>query len=128
VNKQRNGCQFIAVHGAVTTREVLFFRASADSDGGQVADEGDSTVPTYSVAELETLAGKPFDTIVMDIEGAEVAFVNEHESLLPGIRTLIIEFHPGFVGEGQVDEVRRRLGCAGLHPTDRMLHVEAFVR
>jgi hypothetical protein len=80
------------------------------------------------VSELEALTGKPFDTVVMDIEGAEIAFVMEHEALLSRVRTLIVEFHPGFVGEGQVDDVRHRLARAGLRSAERMLHVEAFVR
>jgi FkbM family methyltransferase len=128
INRARNGCQFIIEHAAITGRQDVFFQSAPESDGGQVSELEGSPVRTRDLPDLESLHQLSFDTIVMDIEGAEIRFIQEYERVLSRINTMIVEFHPQIVGQGAVEEAKARLGAAGLRPVDKMLDVEAFTR
>lgn len=127
-NRAQNGCEFTVLQCAVTRRDKLSFSADKNSDSGRVSEAGGVAVPVRDLLDIEAAHGLSFDTIVMDIEGAEIEFIAEYELILPRINTMVIEFHPGFVGEDKTEEARQRLMRAGLKPAGKMLEVEAFVR
>jgi hypothetical protein len=67
-----------------------------------------------------------FDAIVLDIEGAEIAFITEYEDVLPRIDMMIVEFHPNNLGDDAINEAKDRLSHAGLQHVGKMLDVKAF--
>lgn len=127
-NRAQNGCHFFIEHCIISTRETAYFRPTSNSDGGQVSDRGLISLPIRDFTEIEASYELSFDTVIMDIEGAEIAFITEYEAILPRIRTIIVEFHRGVVGDDKVEEARDLLCRGGLRFVDKMLNVEVFTR
>lgn len=127
-NRQRNECRFVIEGSAVTGADAMLFRSGANSDGGRISGHEGVPVPTRDLFDIEAAYGLSFDTIVMDIEGAEVGFIAEYEAILPRINTMIVEFHPSIVGDENTQLTRARIISAGLRPVEKILEVEAFVR
>lgn len=74
------------------------------------------SVPGMTIASLEQKHQLKFDTLIMDIEGAELEILRENKSWLQGINTVIMEIHPHpeMLSDSEVAECRRILEEAGL--------------
>jgi FkbM family methyltransferase len=85
---------------AVATGEV---ELSSDLDGSRVLDPGTGAGVGVRVAgvPLSSLIDGPVDFIKMNIEGAELAVLEEARSALHHVHQLIIEYH-GFAREPQL--------------------------
>ncbi|MFN0014158.1 MAG: FkbM family methyltransferase, partial [Saprospiraceae bacterium] len=57
-----------------------------------------------------------FDTLIMDIEGAELDFLRENHEWLRQLNTVITEIHkhPDYLSEAEVSECKSILEKAGL--------------
>jgi FkbM family methyltransferase len=128
INRVRNGCEFSIENCAITRQKSMFFQRTDNSDGGRISSGHGVPIATRDLSEVEISRGLAFDTIVMDIEGAEIAFLAEYEVILPRIATIIVEFHPKIVSQNDIETARGRLIRAGLRSVGRMLDVEAFSR
>ena len=127
-NRVQNDCQFHIEHCAVTKRHALLFEPASDSDSGKASVRRGTPAPVRDLFDIERAYGLRFDTIVLDIEGAEIEFIAEYDSILPRVNTIIVEFHPSIVGEDKTRDARGRIIGAGLKSVGKMLEVEAFVR
>jgi FkbM family methyltransferase len=85
-------------------------------------------VVTKTLEALEAAHEMEFDAIVMDIEGGEASFIEDHPGKLRQLSFLMIEFHPDSLGEATVDRLRGLLRDAGLRKIDQMLTTEVYVR
>lgn len=74
-------------------------------------------IEVESVALKDVVADWKPNTIVMDVEGAEVDILG-HDPL-PGVDRLILEVHPHIVGAEAIDEMLERLSSIGLKQTFR---------
>ena len=74
------------------------------------------TVTGKTVDDLERAHGLKFDTLIMDIEGAELNFLRENRQWLRQLHTVILEIHPGKenLSVEEVAECRAILETAGL--------------
>lgn len=103
-NRERNGCRFEIVHGAVAYgggKEVTFAVAD-DLLCSRVGSEGARTLTVPAVTLGEVIAGRCFErcTLVCDIEGAEVELIRrEREVLRRSVETVIIETHDRVLGD-----------------------------
>ncbi|MTI19299.1 FkbM family methyltransferase [Rhodobacteraceae bacterium RKSG542] len=130
-NRARNNASFFAVEGAASSRlEYSIFLA--DNICGSSSLKGRqgqrSQVRCYSIAELEQLASTRFDTLIIDIEGAELAFVEEHADWLPNLKQVFIELHPARIGEEGCNRVRTLLAKSGLELVEQVYEVELWQR
>jgi FkbM family methyltransferase len=85
-------------------------------------------VLTKTLEALEAAHEIEFDAIVMDIEGGEASFIEDHVGKLRQLTFLMIEFHPASLGETTVDRLRCMLQDVGLCKIDQMLTTEVYVR
>ena len=126
-NAAANGAAF-AIENCVVSRkpfERLLVHENMDSS---YLDGGGIPIKAQTLADLEAAHRIEFDAVVMDIEGAEAAFIEDHPDALRRMAFLMIEFHPESLGESRVDRLRALLRDAGLRKTDEMLTTEVYVR
>lgn len=74
------------------------------------------SVPGKTVTDIERAYGLKFDTLIIDIEGAELDFLRENREWLKQISTIFMEVHPhkeNLTGE-EVAECRNILEEAGF--------------
>jgi FkbM family methyltransferase len=83
------------------------------------------SVKAYSIPTLISELDFTPNTLIMDIEGAELLIPIEHFTLFD---TLLIETHPGFVGKEKIRQFEVRLGEAGFIELDRAGKVVLFRR
>jgi FkbM family methyltransferase len=75
------------------------------------------SVPGCTIGDLEQKHGLRFDTLIIDIEGAELVFFRENKTWLQHLNTVIIETHPHpeILSDQEVAECLEILEGAGLH-------------
>jgi len=117
-NKLHTGSAFAIEHCVVSNRpEREFFLG--DSILGSSARRRSPTkvvVPGKTVAELERAHEIKFDTLIMDIEGAELDFLRENRDWLRQLNTVIAEIHehPEYLSADEAAECKTILEHAGL--------------
>ena len=70
-------------------------------------------VPTRTLADLEEEHG-PFNVLVADIEGGELELLESNPECLRRLRMVLVELHPGTIGEDGAGQCRKALTEAGL--------------
>lgn len=117
-NKNHTDSSFAIEHCIVSNKpEITFF--IGDSILGSSArrqSQRKVTVHGKTVAELERTHQIRFDTLVMDIEGAELEFLRENREWLRQVNTVIAEIHehPDYLTNEEVAECKMILEQAGL--------------
>jgi FkbM family methyltransferase len=107
------------------TSERLLIHQNMDSS---YVDGDGIPVVTKTLEAIEAAHAMEFDAIIMDIEGGEASFIEDHPGKLGRLTFLMIEFHPHLLGEATVDRLRGVLQDAGLCKADQMLATEVYVR
>ena len=79
--------------------------ARENSDGSQQS----VNVPGLTLAEVQKKHDLTFDTLIMDIEGAECDLLKEIEPYLGQFDLLIFEQHPSILSREQLDEINALL-------------------
>jgi FkbM family methyltransferase len=114
-NRVRNNCQFEVLNAAVAYGgEAVEFGISESTVSGSLtktsATTGTAVVRTASLTEIVSSHRIERCTLVCDIEGAEGELVRrEGDVLQRHVDTLIIEVHPGVLGDDGVAELAREL-------------------
>ncbi len=96
INKNRNNLGFNIENKVVSKdKKVRFFIHQLIVGGSQIRQTDQSvSIPTTTIQQLEKKYKLKFDTLIMDIEGAEKKFIEEFQTDLEHFKTLFIEFHP----------------------------------
>jgi FkbM family methyltransferase len=126
-NRCANGARFHIEQCVVSAGRSAALAIGPTMDSSRLGGQGIS-VPTKTVAQIEANYALRFDTIVMDIEGAEIAFVDENPELLSRVQLLILECHQGLVGIEPIDRLRMRLNALGLRKVDQKMDTEVWLR
>jgi FkbM family methyltransferase len=117
-NKQHTGGAFTIEHCIVSNKpEVEFFLG--DTILGSSARHKSPkkiVVPGKSITQLEDTHQIKFDTLIMDIEGAELDFLRENRDWLRQLNTVFMEIHahPDYLSDTEVDACKTILEDAGL--------------
>lgn len=132
-NRSTNQAEFAVESGMLSKSSDGTFRiekfivsGSANTTTGTIIQ-----VPVFDIDAVTTKHGFIPSTIVMDIEGGEVDFLEENETWLDAhreVRLMIIEMHPFIVGEEAIDAVTMRLKRLGFECAERSGSVEAWIR
>lgn len=87
------------------------FREDENPLGGKMTDAtgNDIEVPVLTAAEICAFADFTPNTLVMDIEGAEISWLKSPPQIPESIRTLVIELHPDLVGARKAGECLQTL-------------------
>ena len=123
-NRDRNQCAFSIENGAVSEAPA-YFSTAPEIESGRIAENG-TPIPCLKIEQIEDRHAIRFDTLIMDIEGAESALLRENVSFLQRLNLLIVEFHPALIGDGEVSQLRAILASAGLRCVERGIDVEAY--
>lgn len=123
-NKQHNRCSFIIENCIVSKqKETAFFFGTSISSGGIVDKNSAGTqesvmVPGIAFPGLQAKHQLTFDTLVMDIEGAEYELLREISDHLKQFRLIIFEQHPTILSNSQLKEINTLLEQNGLSLVD----------
>lgn len=115
-NRERNACRFQVEHClASRTSNGDFFIHDLIVGGSANRQTGNKvTVPVLTVEEIETKHNLKFDTLIMDIEGGELAFIEENPQFLGQLQMVIMEVHPFIIGEEAIERCHARMIESGL--------------
>ncbi|MDX2135743.1 MAG: FkbM family methyltransferase [Saprospiraceae bacterium] len=117
-NRAHTGSRFSVENCIVSSQaEHVFYVSSAIGGSSLRRKSGKAiTVPGKTVAALEKKYGLAFDTLILDIEGAELDFLRENSAWLRQVHTVIMEVHPHAenLSDQEVAECRQILLDAGL--------------
>lgn len=109
---------------------TVSFDIGRTAHGGHVATGGGLNVPAITLEKLvNLLPGGPF-ALICDIEGAEVALIENEAALLQRVSLFVLETHPKVYKEGMADTQRliALVEAAGLKRAAQVKNVYAFVR
>ena len=114
-NKEGNRCLFKIENCVISQeKEVSFFFGNTISSGGIARENSDGSqqsvsVPGLTLADVQKKHKLTFDTLIMDIEGAEYNLLKEIEPYLDQFDLLIFEQHPSILSREQLDEINALL-------------------
>ncbi|MEQ8661735.1 MAG: FkbM family methyltransferase [Gammaproteobacteria bacterium] len=129
-NRQRNDCQFEIASGMVSkTSDGTFYIDDCIVVSGPVQEsERRIKVPVFSIEDLQTRYGLEFDTLFMDIQGGELALLEEHVGLLPGFKLIILELHPHLMGDQAAERCRAILAESRHNCVEKSGLIEVWQR
>lgn len=129
-NRARNQVEFHVEHALVSERmDGTFFVDSCPTMSSANKTTSHSLrVPVVTVAALEQKYGLRFDTLVLDIQGAEDEFLHDNQDLLSRCRCVVLELHPHIIGAKRCEACRQVMRANGLSLAERDGLVEAWTR
>lgn len=126
-SRRLNQCRFRIVHGAIAyDQPAVVFSPNRELWANSMTTrprEETVTVPTVRLGDL--VSRYQFDrfTLICDIEGYEYELVLHETEVLRKATTLILETHPGVIGEAKTQQMLGVLRELGFHTVEE----EAFV-
>jgi FkbM family methyltransferase len=130
-NRDLNRCRFRVVNKALAhDTEAIEFSVHPRFTASRIGGEG-TTVSVAATSLGAILAEAGFDrvSLICDIEGAEAALVErEIEAIRSHVGALLVEIHPGIIGEEAAARIVRSLEASGLVLRDHFGINWAFAR
>jgi len=126
-NRDANGAKFSVENCAVSWATEASLSLAADMDSSKIGEHG-LVVPTRTCKDIETRYQLSFDTLIMDIEGAESEFIRDNIVFLKTMKLIVIEFHPSIIGVSETEALRQLLLECGLTKIDQNLTTEVYRR
>jgi FkbM family methyltransferase len=133
LNKSRNGCGFNVEHGMLSRSSDGTFYVHDDILDGSQKDRADAggkavrtTVPVTSIEAIEAKYRTSFNALIMDIEGGELAFLEENSGFLSRVDLVIVEFHAAVIGADGCARGRAILQNLGFMNVENIDNTEAW--
>lgn len=132
-NRVLNGAGFSVEHGMLsrTSSGDFYIHKFIVSGSAQLGGGTKIKVPVFSIDALCQKHGLIPTTLIMDIEGGEVDFLEENSEWLihhNQLKKIIVEVHPFIVGDDKLRRFRTHLGLLGFTIKDSQGTVEAWIR
>lgn len=134
-NRDRNGRCFHIEHGIISRNsDGTFFIYDSILDGSAIASthavapRAMVKVPVATFSQIETKYNLKFNALIADVEGGELAFLDEHAEFLSNVDLLIIEFHRLVIGDDGYARARRILIDLAFINIESRSSVEVWVR
>jgi FkbM family methyltransferase len=91
-NKKRNKCEFSIVYGTISKSPMKLENTDVVKGYGttSVKDET-STIPHYSIEEIQEKYAMKFDTLVADCEGCLCNFLDENPKFIDQLHTIFLK-------------------------------------
>jgi len=91
-NKKRNKCEFNILYGTVSNTPVKLTKLDSWDGYGTTGEKDEtSSIPHYSISELEEKYNLKFDTLVADCEGCLEVFFDENTEFIKKLKIVFIE-------------------------------------
>lgn len=117
-NKQINNCEFSIANCAISSKPVVEFYFGGSIVSGSILPGNNGakkvSVVGRSFEEIESQHRIRFDTLIIDIEGAEYLFFSENASNFAQVDLIIIENHPHLLSKSQIDQYEAQLLQSGF--------------
>ncbi|MDX2301820.1 MAG: FkbM family methyltransferase [Microscillaceae bacterium] len=96
-NKIQNNCAFAVENTIISQREAVDFYLHPMIIAGntQRITPEKVTIKGVGIEYLEQKYGLQFDTLMMDIEGGELEFLEQNQAFLQRAQSVFMEIHPG---------------------------------
>jgi FkbM family methyltransferase len=129
-NKSINGCSFTILNRAASQQKTVTFYINEQFIVGGTAQRESPNPVSVQGSSLDDLNREfgPFDTLIMDIEGAEADVIPPALDFLKTCRLIVLETHDWACGKDRTDECRKTLAEAGLQRVAIEADTEAWVR
>ncbi|MDB4647010.1 FkbM family methyltransferase [Akkermansiaceae bacterium] len=131
-NRDLNNCEFLIEecivsrsHGKISMNIYKNYKSSSVEENTRL-DGQKIEVKTQTLQDLEKKHQLKFDTVVMDIEGHEIDFIESTD--LGGFKKLIIEFHPRITPHSTIAKCKETLTKNGFKSIDKISDVEVWCR
>lgn len=126
-NRLKNNCLFQVEHCIISNQqENRFFIHKLITGGSTHRQTGrEVNVTGKTITELENSHQLHFDTLMMDIEGAELAFFRNFKADLSRFRKIFVELHPfeNILTPEEAEECQKILTESGFR---KLLHDDNF--
>jgi FkbM family methyltransferase len=128
-NRARNGAKFKIEHCAVAAEQdvTLFLGRDISRSSAHETTKTGVSVIANSLAALDAKDG-PFDVLISDVQGSEIHVFSSPSAIPKTLRLVIVEWHPGIVGEEAIAQCQRVLEDCGFVCKGRSGDVEAWER
>jgi FkbM family methyltransferase len=131
-NRDLNGCQFQLVNKALAyDTETIEFDIQPNFLSSRIGRDPARavSVPTTSLKTIADAAGFDQMSVICDTEGAEATLVErELDTLRQRVRFLLVEIHPGFLGNAAASRLVETLQASGFTLRERAHDNWAFTR
>jgi len=129
-NRDRNKSRFSIVHGGLSRDPHIRFRRKRNAvlNSTKSTEGRKRTSPAYGFTDLYNTFASRFDTLVMDVEGAEIDIIRDFSDEIQQMRCIIVEFHPHLAHADEIDECRNELVRMGFQPVQKKGDTEAWKR
>ena len=123
-NKDLNDSKYVVVNGVISKQKNIEFYISENilSSSSKIVTNKKINPKSYLINEIEKKYDIKFNTLVMDIEGAEIDLIIDFD--LSNFKKLIIEFHPGKTKQEEINFCKTKLKNQGFVLVEKMKDVE----
>lgn len=123
-NKDLNDSKYVVVNGVISNQKNIEFYISENilSSSSKIITNKKINPKSYSINEIEKKYDIKFNTLVMDIEGAEIDLITHFD--LSDFKKLIIEFHPGKTKQEEINNAKTKLNNQGFVLAEKIKDVE----
>ncbi len=108
-------------HGVIAPGEgsLTFYEREVMSSSAQPGGSGHAvTVPIFDEKRIRAILPPPYDLIKVDIEGAELDFLEHYEETCRAARIILLEWHGASLGPDATKKLRARLQALGFARVD----------
>lgn len=127
VNKKLNNSYFQIVNGILSNKELNTFFVSETFVSSGLHNKSDNSKMTsvkgFNLQVIHENFKINFDTLIMDIEGAEYEILLENK-ILKSFKNIFFELHPKILSKSQQDEIYQALLSENFYKIDQSENVE----
>ena len=129
-NKKTNDCDFQIINKVISKKKKMKLFMNNSILGSSLVNKTKNSIEVDGITleELQTQNAIIFDTLIIDIEGAELEFFQEN--CLSNFNKIIIEFHegPSHLNKDQLLECKQILNNNNLHLVEKLNDVEVWIK
>lgn len=124
LNRKINSSRFKIVEGIISKNKnvVFYLQKNNLSSSIKIKSENYFKPKCYDIQDIEKLYDLKFDTIVMDIEGAEIDFFKDYK--LNNFKNIFVEFHPNKTSISEIKKSIKILINSGFELIEKSNDVE----
>ena len=124
INRKLNSSQFNIIEGIISKNKNVKFYLHKNNLSSSIKIKSINYIKPkcYNINDVEKKYHLNFDTIVMDIEGAEIDLIRDFD--LSKFEKLIIEFHPGKTTNEEINFAKEKLKKIGFSLVEKINDVE----
>lgn len=123
INKKLNSAQYEIIEGIISKEPSNFYISDNILSSSIKVKTNNKIIPNnYSLYEILSNVSYNINTLIMDIEGAEIELIDDFSLL--DFSKLIIEFHPNKTKHSEINKAKKTLKSSGFNLIEKKNDVE----